>query len=261
MTLAQVSDVVFLFLLPVMLKRLGYKMTIALGILAWVLRYFLLAGERGRHGPADAAHLRRHPAARRVLRLPVHRRAAVRGRRGERADPRRRAGVHRVHPVGRGAFVGTMLAGRVLAAHKLPRARAADRTRLAGHLDPAGPGGGGGPGLFLLFFRNPARDAQTPTQAPTSPRASPPRCSRAPSTRGRSPRATAARCLPASGPRGCPGVIGATLQPAAIRAGARAQRDRVAVGAGEAREVLGADQHVVAARRRSADRPRAGPSS
>ena len=44
MTLAQVSDVVFLFLLPVMLKRLGYKTTIAIGILAWAARYFLLAG-------------------------------------------------------------------------------------------------------------------------------------------------------------------------------------------------------------------------
>ena len=43
LTLAQVSDVVFLFLLPVMLKRLGYKATIAIGIVAWSVRYFLLA--------------------------------------------------------------------------------------------------------------------------------------------------------------------------------------------------------------------------
>ncbi len=43
MTLAQVSDVVFLFLLPLMLKRLGYKWTIAIGILAWAARYFFLA--------------------------------------------------------------------------------------------------------------------------------------------------------------------------------------------------------------------------
>ena len=43
MTLAQVSDIVFLFLLPVMLKRLGYKWTIVIGILSWVARYFLLA--------------------------------------------------------------------------------------------------------------------------------------------------------------------------------------------------------------------------
>jgi MFS family permease len=44
MTLAQVSDVIFLFLLPFMLKSLGYKKTILLGILAWAARYFLLAG-------------------------------------------------------------------------------------------------------------------------------------------------------------------------------------------------------------------------
>src|SRR5688500_14361250 len=47
MTLAQVSDVVFLVLLPVMLKRLGYKVTIGIGIVAWVTRYFLLAQSAG----------------------------------------------------------------------------------------------------------------------------------------------------------------------------------------------------------------------
>ena len=44
MSLAQVSDIVFLVLLPLMLKNLGYKKTIFIGILAWVSRYFLLAG-------------------------------------------------------------------------------------------------------------------------------------------------------------------------------------------------------------------------
>ena len=43
MSLAQVSDVIFLFLLPLMLRILGYKKTIFIGILAWVIRYFLLA--------------------------------------------------------------------------------------------------------------------------------------------------------------------------------------------------------------------------
>jgi nucleoside transporter len=50
MSLAQVSDVIFLILLPVMLKTLGYKKTIFLGILAWVARYFLLAGSVGSPG-------------------------------------------------------------------------------------------------------------------------------------------------------------------------------------------------------------------
>src|SRR5262245_27370416 len=44
MTLAQVSDVVFLVLLSLMLKRLGYKATLAIGILAWCTRYYFLAG-------------------------------------------------------------------------------------------------------------------------------------------------------------------------------------------------------------------------
>src|SRR2546422_8862078 len=44
MTLAQISDVIFLFLLPLMLKHLGYKKTIFLGILAWATRYSLLTG-------------------------------------------------------------------------------------------------------------------------------------------------------------------------------------------------------------------------
>lgn len=44
MSLAQVSDVIFLILLPFMLRSLGYKKTIFIGILAWVIRYFLLAG-------------------------------------------------------------------------------------------------------------------------------------------------------------------------------------------------------------------------
>jgi nucleoside transporter len=43
MTLAQVSDVVFLFVLPFMLRSLGYKWTIFIGILAWAARYFFLA--------------------------------------------------------------------------------------------------------------------------------------------------------------------------------------------------------------------------
>src|SRR5688500_18713321 len=43
MSLAQVSDVVFLFLLALMLRRLGYKLTISIGIVAWALRYFFLS--------------------------------------------------------------------------------------------------------------------------------------------------------------------------------------------------------------------------
>ena len=54
MSLAQVSDVIFLILLPLMLRTLGYKKTIFLGILAWVTRYFLLAGSVGNAGIGTA---------------------------------------------------------------------------------------------------------------------------------------------------------------------------------------------------------------
>jgi nucleoside transporter len=47
MALAQVSDVIFLFLLPLMLKNLGYKITIFIGILAWCARYLLLTASVG----------------------------------------------------------------------------------------------------------------------------------------------------------------------------------------------------------------------
>ena len=54
MSLAQVSDIVFLILLPLMLKNLGYKKTIFIGILAWVTRYFLLAGSVNNSGFATS---------------------------------------------------------------------------------------------------------------------------------------------------------------------------------------------------------------
>lgn len=43
MTLAQVSDMVFLALLPFFLRTLGYKKTLMIGMLAWVTRYILMA--------------------------------------------------------------------------------------------------------------------------------------------------------------------------------------------------------------------------
>ena len=52
MTLAQVSDILFLILMPVMLKKLGYKKTIFLGIAAWIARYFLLSASASSSGTA-----------------------------------------------------------------------------------------------------------------------------------------------------------------------------------------------------------------
>lgn len=44
---AQISDVVFFLLLPVFLRKFGYKKTIFLGITCWVARYFALSGSVG----------------------------------------------------------------------------------------------------------------------------------------------------------------------------------------------------------------------
>lgn len=43
MTIGQISEVVFLLALPIFFKRFGFKKTILIGMLAWVVRYLLFA--------------------------------------------------------------------------------------------------------------------------------------------------------------------------------------------------------------------------
>ena len=118
-SLAQVSDVVFFLLLPLCLKRFGYKTTIFLGIACWVARYFALASSVGA-GAAQAAFIFTaillHGACYDFLfiagQLYVD----------DAANPRIRGAAQGFIAFilwGVGAFVGTLLAGKVLAAHEL----------------------------------------------------------------------------------------------------------------------------------------------
>ena len=43
MTLGQISEALFILLLPIFLKRYGIKTTLIVGMLAWVIRYILFA--------------------------------------------------------------------------------------------------------------------------------------------------------------------------------------------------------------------------
>ncbi len=48
MTIGQISEVLFMLLLPIFFKKFGIKWTLVLGMLAWVIRYFLFAyGDAG----------------------------------------------------------------------------------------------------------------------------------------------------------------------------------------------------------------------
>ncbi len=156
MSLAQVSDVIFLFLLPIFLKLLGYKKTIFFGILAWTVRYFALAGSAQAPG---AQVLLIFTAI--LLHGVCYDFLFIAGQLyvDDEANERIRGAAQGFIAFilwGVGAFVGTLLAGRVLAAHTL----AAPMNGLA-HDWPGiwrAPAWGSVAVLavFLLFFRDPA---------------------------------------------------------------------------------------------------------
>jgi nucleoside transporter len=118
-SLAQVSDVVFFLLLPVFLKRFGYKVTILLGIACWVARYFALGASAGGSEMQTAlifTAILLHGACYDFLfiagQLYVD----------EEANERIRGAAQGLIAFilwGVGAFVGTLLAGQVLARHAL----------------------------------------------------------------------------------------------------------------------------------------------
>ena len=161
-SLAQVSDVIFLFLLPVFLRRFGYKTTIFIGILCWVTRYFLLAGSLNL---ADSKTLLIYAAI--LLHGVCYDFLFIAGQLYVDAESNERIrgaaqGLIAFILWGVGAFVGTMLAGKVLAANKLATAQGGltyDWSKI--WLTPA-IGACVVMVVFLIFFREPAKkDAET----------------------------------------------------------------------------------------------------
>jgi len=158
MTLAQVSDVIFLILLPLMLKKLGYKKTIFLGILAWATRYFLLSSSASSTGTALIfGAILLHGICYDFLfiagQLYVD----------DEANERIRGAAQGLIAIilwGFGSLVGTYLAGRVMDQHKLAEAK--------GTIAHDWPAIWATPAwiavgvlvVFLIFFREPAKSAK-----------------------------------------------------------------------------------------------------
>jgi nucleoside transporter len=117
-SLAQVSDVVFFLMLPWFLKRFGYKKTIFLGIACWVARYFAMSSSVSAGSMQTAlifGAILLHGGCYDFLfiagQLYVD----------DEANPRVRGAAQGLIAFilwGVGAFVGTLLAGRVQAAYK-----------------------------------------------------------------------------------------------------------------------------------------------
>jgi len=157
MTLAQVSDVVFLFLLPLMLKHLGYKKTIFIGILAWATRYSLLAGSVNAltlQTPLIFAAILLHGVCYDFLfiagQLYVD----------DEANERIRGACQGFIAFilwGIGAFVGTMLAGKVLAMHTLANVSGPSQHQWREIWMTPALGATAVLIVFLIFFRDPPR--------------------------------------------------------------------------------------------------------
>jgi nucleoside transporter len=156
LTLAQVSDVVFLFLLALMLKTLGYKKTIALGILAWCLRYFLFAGSvtiLGMQTPLIFGAILLHGVCYDFL--------FIAGQLYVDAEANERIrgacqGFIAFILWGVGSFAGTALAGKVLAMHSTTSASGVVTHDWQAIWLTPGIGATAVLIIFLIFFREPA---------------------------------------------------------------------------------------------------------
>jgi nucleoside transporter len=166
MTLAQVSDVVFLFLLPLMLKYFGYKKTIFLGILAWCTRYFLLAGS------VQAVSLQTTLILAAILLHGVcYDFLFIAGQLYVDAEANERIrgacqGLIAFILWGLGAFVGTMLAGQVLARYTLVNVSGPIQHQWKEIWLVPGVGATVVLFIFVFFFREPIKRAEAVTSEP-----------------------------------------------------------------------------------------------
>ncbi|HEY1052582.1 MAG TPA: MFS transporter [Prosthecobacter sp.] len=116
---AQISDIAFFLLLPLFLRRFGYKATIFMGIACWVARYFALSGSVGA-GAAQTAliftAILLHGACYDFLFIAGQ--LYVDDEAGERIRGAAQGFIAFIL-WGVGAFVGTKLAGVVQAEHAL----------------------------------------------------------------------------------------------------------------------------------------------
>ncbi len=156
-SLAQISDIVFFLLLPFFLKRFGYKKTIFVGIACWVARYFALSSSVDAGAAATAlifTAILLHGACYDFLfiagQLYVDDEASERTRGAAQ-------GFIAFILWGVGAFVGTLLAGKVLAMHKLETPVNGLNYDWAAIWQAPAWGAAAVLVLFLLFFKDPGK--------------------------------------------------------------------------------------------------------
>ncbi len=165
MSLAQVSDILFLILLPLMLRSFGYKKTIFIGILGWALRYFLLAGS------VDSASFQTTFVFAAILLHGVcYDFLFIAGQLyvDEEANERIRGAAQGLIAFilwGVGAFVGTHLAGKSQALHTLPNATGSVQHDWQGIWIYPAWGALAVLVIFMIFFRNPAKASVAPVIA------------------------------------------------------------------------------------------------
>jgi len=160
MSLAQVSDVIFLFLLALMLKNLGYKKTITIGILAWCIRYFMLAGS------VNAASLQTMLIFAAILLhgvcydfLFIAGQLYVDSQANERIRGASQGFIAFIL-WGIGSFVGTMLAGKVLGMYAITGADASVTHNWQKIWIIPAIGACAVLVIFLIFFKEPPREPE-----------------------------------------------------------------------------------------------------